>query len=203
MSAQRAIVIMGVLSMGAWAQSAPSINPGGAINAASSAPGAPLAPGSIASVYGSFLLTSPAGAAGAPLPTSLSGLSLQFNGSVPAPLFYASSGQVNLQVPWETAGQSQTSLAATFSGQTSSPQTVALAPFAPGIFSMNSQGTGQGAILNTSYQLVDASHPATPGTTYIQIYCMGLGAVTNQPADGAAALSSPLSWTSLTTPQVR
>ena len=67
MSAQRAIVVMGVLSMGAWAQSAPSINPGGAINAASSAPGAPLAPGSIASVYGSFLLTSPSGAAGAGL----------------------------------------------------------------------------------------------------------------------------------------
>ena len=201
MSAQRAIVVMGVLSMGAWAQSAPSINPGGAINAASSAPGAPLAPGSIASVYGSFLLTSPSGAAGAPLPTSLSGLSLQFNGSVPAPLFYASSGQVNLQVPWETAGQSQTSLTAIFSGQTSSPQTVALAPFAPGIFSMNSQGTGQGAILNTSYQLVDASHPATPGTTYIQIYCTGLGAVTNQPPSGAASPASPPAETT-TTPEV-
>src|ERR1017187_8834942 len=91
MSAQRAIVVMGVLSMGAWAQSAPSINSGGAINAASSAPGAPLAPGSIASVYGRFLLTSPSGAAGAPLPTSLSGLSQQFNGSAAAPLFYASS----------------------------------------------------------------------------------------------------------------
>jgi uncharacterized protein (TIGR03437 family) len=67
---------------------------------------------------------------------------------------------------------------------------------------MNQQGTGQGAILNTSYQLVDTSHPATPGpNTYIQIYCMGLGAVSNQPADGAAALSSPLSETS-TLPQV-
>src|ERR1017187_5120482 len=66
MSAQRAIVIMGVLSMGAWAQSAPSINPGGAINAASSAPGAPLAPGSIPSVYGSFLLTSPSPPPAAP-----------------------------------------------------------------------------------------------------------------------------------------
>jgi uncharacterized protein (TIGR03437 family) len=73
---------------------------------------------------------------------------------------------------------------------------------APAIFTTNQQGTGQGEILdNASYLLVDASHPATPGSTYIQIYCMGLGAVTNQPADGAAALSSPLSETS-TLPQV-
>jgi uncharacterized protein (TIGR03437 family) len=70
---------------------------------------------------------------------------------------------------------------------------------APAIFTTNSQGTGQGAILNTSYQLVNASNPATPGkTTYLQIYCMGLGAVSNQPADGAAAPSSPLAETSVT-----
>src|ERR1035438_10892219 len=66
---------------------------------------------------------------------------------------------------------------------------------------MNSQGTGQGAILNTSYQLVDASHPATPGTTYIQIYCTGLGAVSNQPPSGAASPASPPAETT-TTPEV-
>jgi uncharacterized protein (TIGR03437 family) len=76
-----------------------------------------------------------------------------------------------------------------------------IAATAPAIFTTNSQGTGQGAILNTSNQVVDASHPATPGSTYIQIYCMGLGAVTNQPLDGSAAPSSPLARTSAT-PQV-
>jgi hypothetical protein len=65
---------------------------------------------------------------------------------------------------------------------------------------MNSHGTGQGAILNASYQLVDASHPATPGSTYIQIYCTGLGAVTNQPPSGAASPASPPETT--TTPEV-
>jgi uncharacterized protein (TIGR03437 family) len=201
MPAHKAIIAAIGLSMGAWAQSAPSINPGGVVNAASSAPDAPVAPGSIASVYGNFLLASPSGASGAPLPTSLSGLSLQFGGGIPAPLFYASSGQVNLQVPWETGGQSQTSLTATLSGQTGSPQTVGLSPFAPGIFSTNQQGTGQGTILNTSYQLADPSHPATPGSTYIQIYCTGLGAVTNQPASGAASPSNPPAETT-TIPEV-
>lgn len=160
-----------------------------------------MAPGSIASVYGSFLLASPAGASGAPLPYSLAGLSLQFAGGIGAPLFYASSGQVNLQVPWETAGQSTTSLTANLGNQTSGPETVPLAPYAPGIFTTNAQGTGQGAILNSSYQLVDATHPATPGSTYILVYCTGLGPVMNTTPSGAAAPANPPADT-IATPQV-
>src|SRR4051794_25967586 len=91
---------------GASAQSTPSINTGGVVNAASSAAGAPLSPGSIASAYGNFLLSAPDQPHVTPLPTSLDGLSLSFGGTL-APMFYASSGQVNLQVPWELAGQSQ------------------------------------------------------------------------------------------------
>ena len=41
---------------GLLAQSAPSINPGGAVNAASYAAGAPLVPGGIVSVFGNFQL---------------------------------------------------------------------------------------------------------------------------------------------------
>jgi beta-glucosidase len=179
---------------GAWAQPAPSINTGGIVNAASSAPGAPVAPGSIVSVYGSFPLSAPSVAPNVPLPTSLGGLSLAF-GAVDAPLFYASATQVNLQVPWEMAGQSQASLTATAAGQTSAPQTVNLAPFAPGIFSMNGQGTGPGAILDSSYNLITPSNPAGAGVTAILIYCTGLGPVTNQPATGAAAPGNPLAAT--------
>ena len=46
-----------------------SISTGGVVNAASYASGAAVAPGSIASAFGSFLLTSPAGAANMPLPS--------------------------------------------------------------------------------------------------------------------------------------
>jgi uncharacterized protein (TIGR03437 family) len=164
---------------------APSINPGGVVNAASSAPGAPIAPGSIVTVYGKFLLDSLSTASSSPLPTKLSELSLQFGGGLGAPLFAVSSTQVNFQAPWELAGQSQTSLSATVNGQTGSTQTVNLASFAPGIFSMNGQGTGQGAVLDTSYRLVDSSNPASAGSTILQIYCTGLGAVTNQPPSGS------------------
>ena len=183
------------------APSIPSISTGGVVNAASYASGAPVAPGSIASAFGSFLLNSPAGAPGVPLPTSLSGLSMQFGDGTKVPLFYAASGQVNLQVPWELAGQSQYSLTATVNGQTSAAENVALAPLAPGIFSTNAQGFGQGAILDSSYKLVDASNPATPGSTVVLIYCTGLGAVTNQPPSGAPSPSNPLTATT-TTPTV-
>ena len=173
--------------------SGPSISTGGVVNAASYATTG-VAPGSIASAFGSFLLSSAAVATDVPLPATLLGLGLQFRGTLAAPLYFVSGWQVNFQVPWELAGHSQTTLAATLNRQTGSSQTVPLAPYAPGIFSINAQGTSQGAILDTSYQLVDASNPATAGT-YILIYSTGLGAVTNQPSTGAVALSDPLSWT--------
>ena len=183
------------------APTVPSISTGGVVNAASYASGAAVAPGSIASAFGSFLLNSPAGAQGVPLPASLSALSMQFGSGTKVPLFYAASGQVNFQVPWELAGQSQASLTATVNGQTSTAQNVALAPFAPGIFSTNAQGFGQGAILDPSYKLVDASNPATPGRTVVLIYCTGLGAVGNRPASGAPSPSNPPAATT-TTPTV-
>jgi uncharacterized protein (TIGR03437 family) len=178
----------------------PSINPDGVVNAASSAARSPVAPGSIATGYGSFLISSLATAPNSPLPTNLAGLSMQFDSGLRAPLFAVSGGQVNFQVPWELAGQSQTALSVTVNGQTGAAQAVNLAPFSPGIFSMNAQGTGQGAVLDSSYRLVDSSNPAT-GSTVIQIYCTGLGPVTNQPASGSSALGDPLSRTT-TTPTV-
>jgi len=180
------------------AQSTPSILPGGIVNAASYAAAAPLAPGSIAAAFGSFLLAAPAVETGPTLPTNLAGLSLQLNGGQLTPLFYASGSEVNFQVPWELAGATQLSVSALLNHQPGASQTVNIAPFAPGIFSLNSQGTGQGAILDSSYKVVDASNPATAGSSYVQIYATGLGAVSNQPASGAPALAVPLSMTAAT-----
>ncbi len=176
----------------------PSISAGGVVNVASYASGRAVAPGSIAAVFGSFLLNSAAGATSLPLPLNLAGLSMTFSGGLQTPLFYASGGQVNIQVPWELTGQTQAALSVTSSGQTSPAQTVDLAPYAPGIFTTNSQGAGQGAILDSGFRLVDASNPATAGSTYIQIFCTGLGTVTNQPADGAPSPANPLAETTAT-----
>lgn len=163
------------------------------LNAASSS--SDLAPGSIATVWGSFALNPPAQAQGPPFAAGLSGLSLQFSG-IPAPLFYASASQANLQIPWETAGQPQVTLVPALNGQLGIGQTVKLAAFAPGIFTVNGQGTGQGAILDSNYRLVDTSHPAGVGAM-IQIYCTGLGPVTDPPPSGSPASSASFSTTTV------
>ncbi len=175
------------------AKGQPTISPGGIVNAASYT--VPVAPGSLASIFGTFDVTSSSAASVLPLPTTLSQLSLQSTGGYFAPLFFASNTQVNIQIPWELAGQTQASLTPILSGQAGPAQTLSLAAFAPGIFSINSQGTGQGAIQDAIYDIVGTSDPAIPGITTIVIYCTGLGAVTNQPATGSPAPSNPLAIT--------
>ena len=72
---------------------------GGVSNSASFQPA--FAPGMILSVFGAELASSTQLAAGFPLPLSLAGVSASVNG-VPAPLYFVSHGQINLQVPYET-----------------------------------------------------------------------------------------------------
>jgi uncharacterized protein (TIGR03437 family) len=172
-----------------------TFGPGGTGNAASGQ-GA-LVPGSLAVATGTFGLSAGHSPPGAPFPTSLDGLSLQFTNGVKAPLLYVSASQVDFQVPWELAGQTKSTLTASLNGSTGA-ETVALAQFAPGLFSVNGQGSGQGAIVDASYELVNAGNPAIAGTTNIIIFCTGLGPVTNQPATGAAAPANPLATTTIT-----
>ena len=119
-----------------------SINSGGVVNAASYAPGAPVAAGSITAIFGTFPVNSLSSAQSLPLPANISGLSFQVGGGMLAPLFFVSNGQAAIQVPWELGGQSQASISVTVNSQVSAPQTFNLVPFAPGIFSINAQGTG-------------------------------------------------------------
>lgn len=179
----------------------PVINAGGVVNDASYT--APVAPGSIAAVFGDFFLTAASTSPSVPLSDSLQTLSFQF-GSIGVPLFFVSGGQANVQIPWELASGSATSasLTATLNGTNSAAQSVTIAEFAPAIFSANAQGTGPGAILDSSYKLVDTSNPAVAGTTTLLIYCTGLGPVSNTPADGAAAQGDPNLSQTTTMPSV-
>lgn len=168
-----------------------SIAAGGIVNAASYK--APVAPGSIASAFGSLQLGFPYGATSVPLSTDLSGLSFSFGGTA-APMLFVAPSQANFQVPWELAGQSNSTVTTSLIGENGSSQSVALATYAPGIFTADSSGTGQGEIFNLNYTLANSSAPAKPGD-YVIIYCTGLGPVSNQPATGAPAPSGPLAST--------
>jgi uncharacterized protein (TIGR03437 family) len=164
-----------------------AIDSQGAVNAASLS--APVAPGGLAAIFGSFPVPSPVSFV-LPLPTGADGVSFQFGGRA-APLLYLSLGQANVQAPWELAGQTQTSVTASVGTQTTASQPANVQTYAPGIFL--SSGS-QGIILDSNYYLVDAGNPATAGD-WVAILCTGLGPVTNQPATGAPAPFNPLAWT--------
>jgi uncharacterized protein (TIGR03437 family) len=166
---------------------APVASAGGVLNDAGFAVGAPVAPGSIAAVFGSGFGASTAGVT-------------VLVGGIAAPLFGVYGTQINFQVPWQLSGQTQTTLSVTSSDLTSAPINVALASTGPGIFLLNPAGQAAVEIAGTSTIAAPAgifsgSRPAQIGE-YITIYCTGLGTVTDQPATGALSSSSTLSYTS-------
>lgn len=168
----------------------PVLAVGGTINGASFR--APVAPGMIAAVFGERLGSSLAFASSVPLPTTLAGVSLSFSGNLAVPIFFAAPGQMNIQIPWELAGQTSATLTATTVGGASAGIPVTIAPAAPAIFSTNQQGTGQGVVLIASSGEIAAPtgsiqgrahRPANAGE-FLTIYCLGLGDVDNRPATG-------------------
>jgi uncharacterized protein (TIGR03437 family) len=178
----------------------PAVNAGGMVNGATFGAQSVTA-GSIVSLFGTNLAVSTALAQTVPLATTLAGTSVQLSG-IAAPLFYASPAQINLQVPWQLAGQTQASVVVSVSSVASTPQTVNLSAYGPGMFTVNQTGSGQGAVLIAGTAAVAAPAGLVPGARpanrgeYISIYCTGLGPVNNTPASGAKAPDSPLSSTS-------
>ncbi len=127
---------------------------------------------------------------------------------VNAPLYFSAAGQINFQIPWEFANQPQAGISVSFGGFTSVPLTLNLSSAGPGIFTTNSQGTGQGAIQIANTAIFAAplnsiagvqTRPAAKGD-FLTIYCTGLGAVANTPASGAPAPGA--TSTTLVTPTV-
>ena len=89
-------------------------------------------PGMILSVFGSQLAPSAASAGSVPLPDSMAGVSAAVNG-VAAPLYYVSPGQLNLQIPYETAPNGTATLQIDNNGHATS-QTFPVATASPGVF---------------------------------------------------------------------
>jgi uncharacterized protein (TIGR03437 family) len=171
-------------------EDAPSIRPNlGVVDSASYRP--TVSAGGIAAVFGDRLANAVASAPAVPLPTSLGGTQVTIGG-IAVPLLYVSPAQINLQIPWELAGQSQAAVVVTTGVGSSAAAMVNISAAAPAIFTADASGNGQGAVVDVRGQTANAAIPVARGQ-YIQIYCLGLGAVSNQPATGAAAVgaSSP------------
>lgn len=180
----------------------PAVTPGGVSNAANGL--SPVTPGSLVSIYGTNLAAGLAQADSIPLSTSLNSVSVSFNG-IPAPLLFVSTGQINAQLPWGVGTSGSVNVVVTRNGQPSSPQSVPLGQFSPGIFAV-----GNIAVAINPDGSIAAPVGAIPGIATkpakindpggLVILCTGLGAVDFPVADGAASLDKLR--TATTTPDV-
>jgi 6-phosphogluconolactonase len=120
--------------------------------------------------------------------TSLAGVQALFDG-VAAPLLSAQAGQVTAVVPYEVSGNPSTQLQISYQGQASSAVTVPVAVAAPGIFTADSSGSGQGLISNEDGAANAPGNAASAGSTVV-VYATGEGqtipgGVDGKPGDSA------------------
>ena len=101
--------------------------------------------------------------------------------------------QINLQVPWELQGQSSVEIKVAV-GYTlfsnSNVVTVPVSNYSPAFF----QYSGNVIAQDSNYKLIGPTNPVQRGAGAV-LYVNGLGPVTNQPASGDPAPSSPLAET--------
>jgi uncharacterized protein (TIGR03437 family) len=160
-----------------WPSNYPKLADGGVVSAASFV--ASAARGGLVSIFGSNL-----GSGG--------NTTVWVNGSV-APVFFASPGQFNVQVPWETTGMGSFNMIV--NGMASNVQSVGVYTYSPDVFMVSA---AQAAIMHADgITLVSNASPAAVNETVV-VYCTGLG-----PVSGPMVTGQPASSTSLqpTTPQ--
>jgi uncharacterized protein (TIGR03437 family) len=153
-----------------------------AVSAGGFTPGAPLAPGSLAALFGSFTGAQTAAASSFPLSRKLGDTEVLVGGNA-VPLLYAWSAQINFQAPRQQAS-GQPLVEVRVGGQRVARASLTVIPSAPGLF----------GVLNQDGRLNSISNPARRGQV-LQIYATGQGDVVPPVEDGVAAPAQPLSVT--------
>ena len=146
-----------------------------------------LAPGTLATVFGTGFAASPVSASAVPLSTTLGNVSVNVNGR-PVPLTFANSTQINFQLPYGIASGTA-SLTVTNNGLVSNAFSFSAAAYAPGIFQY---GANHGVIQNQDYTLNGPANKAAAGS-YVIVYLTGIGTTNPTVADGNIAPSTTLS----------
>jgi uncharacterized protein (TIGR03437 family) len=178
--------------------SLPAIATGGVLNNLSPQIGAPVAPGTVVQLYGSSLATGAGSATiiNGQLSTTIGGVSVLVGG-LNAPLFYTSSGQIDLQIPSELQPNQQYQVIVDNNGVRSKPESINTTAVQPGLASFP-DGTVIAQDIN--YQLINAQNPAHAGDV-ITLYLTGMGATTPAVPTGMVSPATPLAVTTVQ-PQV-
>ena len=124
-----------------------------------------VAPGEFISLFGSGLCPVTEGVPSLPLPTRLGNVQVSVNG-VFAPISYVSPNQINIRVPYETAGGYATFQVSSGLGL-SNAVTLYEQDTAPGVFTSTTGGfapcVGPAAALHADFSPVTQSDPAKVG----------------------------------------
>jgi minor extracellular serine protease Vpr len=207
--------IPSALPFDGYARVAPAINSSPfVVDAASYVKGRAVAPGSLIAVFGTNLSDTTQGNNGTDaafancslcnvatqaLPMGIDGAAFSFDtssASLPGRMLYVSPVQLNVQVPWELAGQTSATVKVIVNYTYSAEYTLPLAQYSPGFFVYDA--ADDVAALDQNYKLIGSSNPVARGD-YVQLFMNGLGPVTHQPGDGLAASGAPnLSMTTAT-----
>ena len=155
------------------------------VNSASYAGGG-VAPGEIVTIFGSGMgPNTPVGLqldSNGNVARTLSGVQVLFD-SVAAPLVYVQSNQVSAVVPYEVAAKTSSQVSVVYQNQTSAALTAPVVGAAPGIFTIDSSGSGAGSILNQDGTVNSTTNPVAAGS-YIFVYATGEGQTNPAGSDG-------------------
>jgi uncharacterized protein (TIGR03437 family) len=161
------------------------------IHAATFGLGRPLAPGSIATVFGTGFPTPAQQPSTLPLPESLSGFSAQVGGR-PAPLFFLNSTQANLQIPVETPANTLVQSLIRVNDAYLPAETFLSSSAQPGLFALSA---GRAVVVNQNGSINTPLNAARRGDVIVA-YLTGIGAtlpasITGQGAPSAEPYARP------------
>ena len=147
-------------------------------NSASSLPGH-VAPNDILSYYDPALV-------GGPVTVSVNGEA--------ATVLYSGTGQLNIVMPGDLVPGSTVTLRISRGNAVLLAAPFTVSAVDPALFTLNAQGTGQGAVLNLDYSVNSPAQPAKAGS-YLVIYGTGFGAVSQPGQDGLSRLTAGVTAT--------
>jgi len=205
----RNILLLGLAVTVVTVAQTPVVVDGGVLNGASFAKqadglGAPVAMGSLVSIFGTNLATTLAAADSVPFSTSLGGVSVSFGGKPAAMrnVIPGSLSQLNVQIPFDVLPSGQSSgtvnVVVTVNGVPSAPKPVSILTAAPGVFSIPA-GAGYGVLItndgkiaaptSASASIGFPTRPIARGETCF-FYAAGLGPLTPPLKEGAVDLTA-------------
>ena len=176
-------------------QGPPTIQFAGVANNANFIADEHLARGVIAAAFGEqLLLTDPASASSLPLPTRLGDVQVFLNDQ-PVPIYFASNGQVNFQVPFE-AQLGDGLMRIDRGGQRGNNVSVRILPSLPRLLRFFNGPYGIVVNQDGSFPVpaslgIPNSRPARAGETLV-IYALGLGQTSPPVVSGASSPADPL-----------